>query len=84
MAAKGLALLSVATFWLLPFSPFVAMAALAATKRSVGWPRKLAIVAALLCVGYTIAIALLLYCITIYILNGGLDRPPNAGLLRYY
>jgi hypothetical protein len=80
---KALAVVSFATFWLLPVSPFVAMLAILRTKNSAGWPRKLSVTAAVLCSVYTLAIATLLYCVTIYILKGGLDQPPNDSLFRY-
>lgn len=69
---KAIAVFSVATFWALPFSPFVAMAALARTKHSVGWPRRLSVAAAVLCSVYTLALAIFMFCVTIHILTGGL------------
>ena len=83
LATKALAVCSVATFWLLPVSPFVAMLALVRTKNSVGWPRKFSVTAAVLCSVYTVAIAILFYCVTIYILKGGLDQPPGDSLFRH-
>ena len=80
---KLLAIGSLATFWLLPFAPFVALAAVVRTRHLAGWPRKLSVTAAVLCSAYTLAVALLFYGVTIYILQGGLDRPPNAGWWRY-
>ena len=71
---KALAVFSVATFWLLPFSPFVAMAAILQTKNSVGWPRRLSVTAAVLCSIFTVAYAILLFFVTIYILKGGLNQ----------
>jgi hypothetical protein len=74
LVTEALAVVSVATFWLLPISPFVAMAAVVRTKHSVGWPRRLSIAAAAFCSAYTLAVALLTYCVTIYILTGGLEQ----------
>ena len=71
--AKALAILSVASFWAIPFSPFVAMAALARTKCSAGWARRLSVAGALLCSTYTIAIAAWVYCLTVSVLTGGLN-----------
>ena len=68
----ALAVFSLATFWALPFSPFVAIAALMRTRRSVGWPRTLSVAAAVLCCVYTLAFAIYMYCVTIYVLTGGL------------
>lgn len=51
-----LPLVSMATFWLLPYSPFIAIAAVSKTKNSIGLPRKLAVASAVLCTGYTIAL----------------------------
>jgi len=51
---KVLAILSVVCFWLLPVSPFLAMAAVSGTERSSGWPRKLAVGGAILCAVYTL------------------------------
>ncbi|MDB5346626.1 MAG: hypothetical protein JWP89_5003 [Schlesneria sp.] len=51
---------SIATFWMLPFSPFISMAAVYKTRTSTGWPRKLAVIGAMLCAVYTIALATLL------------------------
>jgi predicted lysophospholipase L1 biosynthesis ABC-type transport system permease subunit len=52
LVAKAVAVISATTFWLLPFSPFVAVAALMLTEHSVGWPRRLSVAAALLCSVY--------------------------------
>ena len=70
---KALAVCSVATFWLLPFSPFIAMVAVVRTKHSVGWPRRLSVAAAVLCSVFTISYAIMLFFVTIYILKGGLN-----------
>lgn len=81
--AKTLALLSLATFWLLPVSPFVAICAVVQTKGSAGWPRKFSVAAAVLCSLFTVSVAVMFFCVTIYILTGGLDQPPSAALFRY-
>jgi type IV secretory pathway TrbL component len=81
--AKALAVCSAATFWLLPVSPLIAMLAVIQTKNLVGWPRTLSVAAAVLCSVYTIAVAILFYCLTIYILRGGLDQLPSQSLFRY-
>jgi hypothetical protein len=57
--AKLLAVLSVACFWLLPFSPMVAIGAVSMTKGASGWPHKLAVTGAVLCVAYTVVMAVL-------------------------
>ena len=51
---KFLAVFCVATFWVMPLSPFVAIAAVATTRHSAGWPRTLAKTAAILIVLYTL------------------------------
>jgi hypothetical protein len=56
--AKLLAILSVACFWLLPFSPMVAIGAVSMTKGSSDWSRKLAVTGAVLCIVYTVVMAL--------------------------
>ena len=48
--AKLLACLSVATFWFVPFSPLVAIAAVRATTHITGWPRALATVGSCLAI----------------------------------
>jgi hypothetical protein len=55
-----LSITSIATFWMLPFSPFISMAAVHKTRTSTGWPRKLAVIGAMLCAVYTVALATLL------------------------
>lgn len=66
-----LAVLSLATFWLLPFSPFVAIAAVTATRQSPGWPQILARVGAILCTVWTAMFAVLLLWIgSLRLLNG--------------
>jgi len=56
--AKLLAVLSVALFWLLPFSPLIAIGAVTMTKGASDWSRNLAVTGALLCIGYTVIMAL--------------------------
>jgi hypothetical protein len=58
--AKVLAVLSVACFWLLPLSPMVAIGAVSLTKGASGWSRNLAVTGAILCIAYTVAMALLI------------------------
>jgi hypothetical protein len=58
--AKLLAILSVACFWLLPLSPMVAIGAVSMTKGASGWSRSLAVTGAVLCVAYTVVMALLI------------------------
>ncbi len=57
--AMVLAALSVGGFWLMPFSPLVAAGAVAATRGTAGWPRRMALAGALLCSGYTLAMGFL-------------------------
>ena len=57
--AKLLAILSLVCFWLLPFSPIVAIGAVSMTKGASGWSRYLAVTGAALCIGYTVVMALL-------------------------
>ncbi|WP_165219996.1 hypothetical protein [Aquisphaera insulae] len=57
--ARLLAVLSIACFWLLPFSPLVAIGAVSKTRATSGWPRRLALAGAFLCIAYTILLALL-------------------------
>jgi hypothetical protein len=59
-AAKALAVASVGSFWLLPFSPLVAIAAISMTAETTGWPRRLARAGAVLCIAYSAALALLM------------------------
>ena len=54
---RSLAILSVATFWMLPFSPFIAMAAVSRTNSTTGWPRTMAVAATFLCAVYTVVMA---------------------------
>ena len=67
----ALSIFSAATFWAVPFSPFIAMAAVMRTKHSEGWARKLAVASAVLCSLYTLAFASAVYVLTMYVLTGG-------------
>jgi hypothetical protein len=58
-AAKLLAVLSLAFFWLVPFSPMVAIEAVSMTRGACGRWRRLAVTGAALCIAYTVAMALL-------------------------
>jgi hypothetical protein len=62
-SARLLAVLSVACFWLLPLSPFVAIGAVSMTAGASDWSRKAAVAGAALCSAYTIALALLIVAI---------------------
>lgn len=53
-------ILSLACFWLLPFSPFIELVAVVRTRRVTGWPRSVAIAGAVLCVVWTLLAATLL------------------------
>lgn len=55
-----LPLLSLAAFWVLPFSPFLSMAAVSQTRQTKGTPRNLAVAGAILCSAYTIGLAAVL------------------------
>lgn len=50
IVGKILAVLCLAGFWVLPFSPLVAIAAVATTRHSAGWPRTVAKTGAMLSV----------------------------------
>jgi hypothetical protein len=56
--ARLLAILSLACFWLLPFSPIIAIKAVSMTNGASGWPRHLAVTGAFLCIAYTTIMAL--------------------------
>jgi len=56
--AKLLAVLSVAFFWLMPFSPLIAIGAVSMTRGASDWSRSLAVTGALLCIVYTVVMAL--------------------------
>lgn len=73
-ATNALAIFSVATFWLLPFAPFIAIAALHRTKSTKGWARRLsAAAAAVLCSVHTLALAAAVYCLTFLLLTGRIN-----------
>jgi len=55
-----LAILSVACFWLLPLSPILAIGAVAMTEGTSNRWRNLAVTGAVLCIVYTVAMALLI------------------------
>ncbi len=55
--SKLLAILIVSGFWMLPFSPIVAIGAVSMTRGASGWPRNLAITGAALCIAYTVVMA---------------------------
>jgi ABC-type sulfate transport system permease subunit len=65
--AKVLAVFSVACFWLLPFSPMVAIGAVSITRGKSGWSRKLAVAGAVLCIAYTVVMALVVVRLTLQI-----------------
>ncbi|MCA9074640.1 MAG: hypothetical protein KDA93_06385 [Planctomycetaceae bacterium] len=50
--AQALPVLSVVTFWLLPFSPLVAWFAMSETKGTRGWQRTMAVTGTILCTAY--------------------------------
>lgn len=54
------AIASFLTFWMVQYSPFIAMAAVSKTRNCTGWPRRLAVAAALLCTAYTLVLAILM------------------------
>lgn len=68
---KALAIVSVASFWALPLSPFLSMAALVRTKQSTGWPRRLAVTSAWLCTAYTLILAIWICGLAVYVFSGG-------------
>ncbi len=53
---RFLSLMSIATFWLLPFSPLVSWFALYGTRGSNDWSRKLAVAGTILCVMYAMLV----------------------------
>jgi ABC-type sulfate transport system permease subunit len=65
--AKLLAILSVACFWLLPFSPMVAIGAVSINRGTSGWSRNLAVTGAVLCIAYTLVMALVVVRLTLQI-----------------
>jgi hypothetical protein len=58
--AKSLAVLSVAFFWVLPWSPLLAIAALLATSQTREWPRKVAMTGTVLSASLTLAAAIVI------------------------
>lgn len=66
-AAKALAILCLAGFWVLPFSPLVVIAAVKMTEGTAGWARKAAVVGAVWFVMYTTALAFLIACMTLQV-----------------
>ena len=72
-ATKLLSILSLGTFWAVPFSPLIIIGAIVRTKHSIGWPRRMAVVAAILCTIYTVAAAIWIYSLTLHVLTGGLS-----------
>jgi Na+/H+-dicarboxylate symporter len=71
MVGKVFAVICMAIFWLLPFSPFVAIAAVATTCDTAGWPRALAKTGAMLCTLWTvIAAGMLLLFVCLRMLQG--------------
>ena len=57
--AMLLSVVSLGVFWLMPVSPFLAMAAVSTTKNTTGWARTLAVLAAILCTAYGFILAML-------------------------
>ncbi len=55
--AKALALASLVFFWVLPFSPILAIGAVSLTRGASGWSRRVAVLGAGLCASYTIVLA---------------------------
>ncbi|MGQ0637284.1 MAG: hypothetical protein ACT4QC_21970 [Planctomycetaceae bacterium] len=70
IATNALAIFSVATFWAIPFAPFIAMAALRRTKSTTGWARRLSVAGAVLCSVYTLALGATVYYLTFLLLAG--------------
>ena len=69
IATNVLAIFSVATFWAMPFAPFIAIAALHRTKSTAGWARQLSVAAAVLCSVHTLAMGAAIYYLTFLILT---------------
>ena len=59
--AKLLAILSVAGFWVLPWSPLVAIAAVSMTRRAAGWARRVAVAGAVLTIAWTLTLGCFFY-----------------------
>ena len=69
--ARLLAVLSVACFWMIPFSPVLAIGGLLTTKGSLEWSRKLAVAGAVLSTVWTLmAAALFLWLFCLRMLHG--------------
>ena len=73
VVTNALALFSVTAFWALPFSPFIAMAAVHRTKTTTGWARRVSVAAAVLCSIYTLALGAALYWLTFLTLTGRIN-----------
>lgn len=58
--ARAAAVASVVGFWVLPFSPLVAIGAVATTRGASDWSRRAALTGAALCIAYTAVMALLM------------------------
>ena len=71
--ASGLALLGLATFWLLPIGPIASAAGLRLTMGSAGWQRKLSLTGAYLAIAWATLICLAF-------LNGKFNKRSNRGL----
>jgi len=72
IVGKTLAVVCLAGFWVLPVSPLVAIGAVVATRRSAGWPRRLARAGAVLSIVCTgMAAALFSWLLAIVCLRGG-------------
>ena len=67
LGTKLLFVLSAALVWCVPYSPFLSIAAVLATKKTAGWPRHVAKAAAMLTVAWVtllmVAIAWMIYVI---------------------
>ena len=72
IVGKLLAVVCMAGFWVLPFSPLVAIGAVVATRRSAGWPGTLAKTGAILSIACTgMAAAMFLWLLVIVCMRGG-------------
>jgi hypothetical protein len=67
LPTKLLAVVSAGLFWCVPFSLFLSIAAVKATEKTSGWPRRLAQTGAILTVGWvallTLGVAWILYIV---------------------
>ena len=75
VGSKILALFSLFTFWAVPFSPLVAIAAVRRTRQLDGWPRTVAVTSAWLCTSYTLAGAIWVFGFALYLLTGSYTTP---------